>query len=74
MNEPNYRLLYMGVASLLVETHNKLMHVRQVNGESSDADENQEVMARFAKDFNRASELYQIKPNGGGRFILMERS
>ncbi len=72
-SEPNFRTLYVGVASLLVNTHNKLMHLRHVNGSASEDDDEQEVMARFAKDFNRSIEHYQIKPNGGGKFIILDR-
>lgn len=65
------RIQYVGTARLLVETHNK--YLKAIRCEGYEDEEQQEMMEMFIADFNKTSELYIIRPTGGGCFGIFER-
>lgn len=72
MTEPDFKMLYLGTASLLVEQHNALVRALGRDFENVD-DERCEQMAAFADDFNAAGLTVVIKGTYGGPYGIFDR-
>lgn len=67
MGDPNFKMMYLGTARLLCETHAHLVR------SGSCPDDVADMMESFVSDFNAAELSLVISPTGAGTYGIFSR-